>query len=169
MLQISRVLTLISPQIFVLFFARGRELAGCKSARLSVPAKITAAELFDHIVDKYPRYGFRMRSAHSQAAFTHNLWPYAACNRCVGALSCLCGLSTRIHLTILSSPLVTRLLSFPPSAAVEKMARFVEISDDPLSLDACVRFVGSSKAGAISTFIGTTRDTFEGTVCHYLI
>lgn len=42
------------------------------------------------------------------------------------------------------------------------MARFVEVTEDCLSVDKYVRLVTSPKAGAISTFIGTTRDTFEG-------
>jgi molybdopterin synthase catalytic subunit len=38
----------------------------------------------------------------------------------------------------------------------------VEVTEVPLSLDRLVAFVGSSKAGAISTFSGTTRDNFQG-------
>ncbi|KAI9228570.1 MAG: molybdopterin synthase catalytic subunit-like protein [Piptocephalis tieghemiana] len=36
------------------------------------------------------------------------------------------------------------------------------LTHDPISLDALVSKVGSNQAGAISTFIGTTRDTFKG-------
>jgi len=39
---------------------------------------------------------------------------------------------------------------------------FVEVTAEPLSLDRCVAAVADDGAGAIATFIGVTRDTFEG-------
>lgn len=42
------------------------------------------------------------------------------------------------------------------------MVRFVDIQSDELKLDDYIKLVSSPKAGAISTFIGTTRDEFQG-------
>mmetsp|Transcript_2778 Transcript_2778/g.9805 ORF Transcript_2778/g.9805 Transcript_2778/m.9805 type:complete len:198 (-) Transcript_2778:26-619(-) len=41
-------------------------------------------------------------------------------------------------------------------------ATFVSVTGAPLDLAVCVAQVASPKAGAISTFIGTTRDNFKG-------
>ena len=45
---------------------------------------------------------------------------------------------------------------------MEPLEDHVEITPDPLSLDALVARVHSPSAGAIVTFVGTTRDVFEG-------
>ena len=39
---------------------------------------------------------------------------------------------------------------------------FVKLTHDPIDLTDMVKSVTSPKCGAISTFIGTTRDNFEG-------
>lgn len=39
---------------------------------------------------------------------------------------------------------------------------FLEVVAEPLSLDRCVAAVADDSAGAIATFIGVTRNTFEG-------
>ncbi len=41
-------------------------------------------------------------------------------------------------------------------------SNFIKVTEDPLDLSQLVAFVASPKAGAISTFSGTTRDNFEG-------
>ena len=38
----------------------------------------------------------------------------------------------------------------------------VSIESEPLDLNKCVRIVSDDRAGAISTFVGVTRNTFEG-------
>ena len=45
---------------------------------------------------------------------------------------------------------------------MEPLEDHVEITPDPLSLDALVARVHSPSAGAIVTFVGATRDVFEG-------
>lgn len=40
----------------------------------------------------------------------------------------------------------------------------ISITKDQLSTQAAIDFVNDSTAGAISTFIGTTRDTFHSTL-----
>lgn len=47
------------------------------------------------------------------------------------------------------------------------MKDIVKITADIISLDEIAKAVADPKAGAISTFSGTTRDNFEGTLCHY--
>jgi len=44
----------------------------------------------------------------------------------------------------------------------EQPIDLVEVTEAPLSLDRLVAFAGSPKAGAVSTFSGTTRDSFQG-------
>jgi molybdopterin synthase catalytic subunit len=39
---------------------------------------------------------------------------------------------------------------------------FLEVTAEQLSLDRCVAAVADDGAGAIATFIGVTRNTFEG-------
>jgi molybdopterin synthase catalytic subunit len=39
---------------------------------------------------------------------------------------------------------------------------FLEVTAEPLSLDRCVAAVADDGAGAIASFIGVTRNTFEG-------
>ncbi|CAG9466341.1 unnamed protein product [Pedinophyceae sp. YPF-701] len=52
-------------------------------------------------------------------------------------------------------------MSAPPSRQ-ETDRTYVEVTPEPLDLQKLVQFVTDPGAGAISTFIGTTRDTFEG-------
>ncbi|EQC42631.1 molybdopterin converting factor, subunit 2 [Saprolegnia diclina VS20] len=48
------------------------------------------------------------------------------------------------------------------------MTDYVVVTPAPLSVDDAVRHVEHASAGAISTFIGTTRDSFNGKVVEYL-
>lgn len=47
---------MIMLQIRVLFFAKGRELAGCKEIGLSSPVNTTGQALFDLIIAAVPAY-----------------------------------------------------------------------------------------------------------------
>ncbi|OQR83277.1 molybdenum cofactor synthesis protein 2 large subunit [Achlya hypogyna] len=48
------------------------------------------------------------------------------------------------------------------------MSDWVVVTPEPLSLDTAVRHVEHESAGAISTFVGTTRDNFQGKVVEHL-
>jgi molybdopterin adenylyltransferase len=51
----------------------------------------------------------------------------------------------------------------PDSASVEDDGRFINgITSSPLDIGAIVNSVGDPSCGAISSFVGTTRDTFQG-------
>ena len=48
------------------------------------------------------------------------------------------------------------------AADTSEHGTFVHLTHEPLDLAACVAAVASPRAGATSTFIGTTRDNFDG-------
>ncbi|XP_055489974.1 molybdopterin synthase catalytic subunit-like isoform X1 [Leucoraja erinacea] len=130
----------MTAQVTVLYFAKSAELSGIKSEVLSVPQQLTSLQLWQEIVNEHPRYT--------------SSWEISFC----------------------SSSQATRLLSSPPSAGASSWLTYAvtmcELEDQPkdlikvtyekLSTDEVAESVKSPSCGAVSMFIGTTRNHFEG-------
>lgn len=54
-------------QITILFFAKARELTGCKECKLYIPRELSSADLFDKIV-----HTFKLHSLQSQLILAVN-------------------------------------------------------------------------------------------------
>ncbi|XP_036143501.1 uncharacterized protein LOC105833808 isoform X2 [Monomorium pharaonis] len=189
-------------QTTILFFAKARELTGCKECKLCLPRKLSSADLFDKIVHTFELQSIRnnLILAVNEEFVTPNstlilsekdkiavipplsggLWPVhllsqqllAMCippeirrfwvaigwqsNTLPGAtFSVKAGRCprARCHSTPLSLAL------FSDNMEVSK--NFVKLQQEELNVSEIMRLVTFPNCGAISSFIGITRDNFE--------
>ncbi|KYN42897.1 Molybdopterin synthase catalytic subunit [Trachymyrmex septentrionalis] len=127
-------------QATILFFAKARELVGCKECKLSIQKKLSSADLFDKIV-----HAFELESIRNQIILAVN-------DEFVVPNSIL----------ILSEN--DKIAVIPPLSGgliMEILKNFVKLQQEELNIVEIMELVTFPNCGAISNFIGITRDNFE--------
>eukprot|EP00124_Ichthyophonus_hoferi_P002638 Ihof_evm6s188 gene=Ihof_evmTU6s188 len=136
-------------EVRVLFFARSRELCGCREALITVPKETRGKDLLAAIVSAYPK----LQSIADKVA--------VAVNQEYVDLTQELILLDRTEVAII--PPISGAHTYddilPHS---QSMGDTVWLCDQPISIDHVTRLVGCPEAGAISSFIGTTRNYFYG-------
>ncbi|KAF6357250.1 molybdenum cofactor synthesis 2 [Rhinolophus ferrumequinum] len=120
-------------QVEVLYFAKSAEITGIRSETISVPQEIKALQLWNEIETRHPR----LADVRNQ--------------------------ETKLPL---SPPLVEGSAFEPLEKDVneveEKPKDIIKFTAEKLSVDEVSQLVTSPLCGAISLFVGTTRNNFEG-------
>ncbi|KYN28718.1 Molybdopterin synthase catalytic subunit [Trachymyrmex cornetzi] len=127
-------------QATILFFAKARELVGCKECKLSIQKTLSSADLFDKIV-----HAFELESIRNQIILAVN-------DEFVVPNSIL----------ILSEN--DKIAVIPPLSGgliMEILKNFVKLQQEELNIIEIMELVTFPNCGAISNFIGVTRDNFE--------
>ncbi|KYM85081.1 Molybdopterin synthase catalytic subunit [Atta colombica] len=127
-------------QATILFFAKARELVGSKECKLSIQKKLSSADLFDKIV-----HAFDLESIRNQIILAVN-------DEFVVPNSIL----------ILSEN--DKIAVIPPLSGgliMEILKNFVKLQQEELNIAEIMELVTFPNCGAISNFIGITRDNFE--------
>ncbi|KYQ52292.1 Molybdopterin synthase catalytic subunit [Trachymyrmex zeteki] len=127
-------------QATILFFAKARELVGCKECKLSIQKKLSYADLFDKIV-----HAFELDSIRNQIILAVN-------DEFVVPNSILV-LSENDKIAVIP-PLSGGLI-------MEILKNFVKLQQEELNIAEIMELVTFPNCGAISNFIGITRDNFE--------
>ncbi|KYN04434.1 Molybdopterin synthase catalytic subunit [Cyphomyrmex costatus] len=127
-------------QATILFFAKARELVGCKECKLSIQKKLSFTDLFDKIVNTYELESIR--------------------NQLI--------LAVNDEFVIPNSILVLsendKIAVIPPLSGgliMETLKNFVKLQQEELNIAEIMELVTFPNCGAISNFIGITRDNFE--------
>ncbi|XP_067214501.1 molybdopterin synthase catalytic subunit isoform X2 [Linepithema humile] len=138
--------TLTQVQATVLFFAKARELAGSTECKIHVSKEITASDLLDKIV-----YTFELESIRNQIILAVN-------EQFVDPNSVLV-LSERDTIAVippLSGGMFNKFID-----NMETSKNFIKLQKEELNVVEIMELVTFPNCGAISNFIGITRDNFE--------
>ncbi|KMQ89153.1 molybdopterin synthase catalytic subunit-like protein [Lasius niger] len=136
-------------QITVLFFAKARELAGNKECKIYIPRKLSSADLLDKIIST-----FQLEAIRNQLILAVN-------EEFVVPNSTLV-LSEKDKIAVippLSGGLYNKYCKCQDNMETSK--NFVKLQQEELNIAEIIDLVIYSNCGAISNFIGITRDNFE--------
>ncbi|XP_036701127.1 molybdopterin synthase catalytic subunit-like [Balaenoptera musculus] len=141
-------------QVEVLYFAKSAEITGIRSETISVPQEIKALQLWNEIETRHPGL-----------ADVRNQVIFAVRQEYVKFGDQLLLLQSGDEIVIIP-PLVEDSAFEPPGKSTdeveEKSKDIIKFTSEKLSVDEVSQLVISPLCGAISLFVGTTRNNFEG-------
>eukprot|EP00069_Balaena_mysticetus_P008837 bmy_19894T0 len=141
-------------QVEVLYFAKSAEITGILSETISVPQEIKALQLWNEIETRHPGL-----------ADVRNQVIFAVRQEYVEFGDQLLLLQSGDEILIIP-PLVEDSAFEPPGKGTneveEKSKDITKFTSEKLSVDEVSQLVISPLCGAISLFVGTTRNNFEG-------
>ncbi|CAH3022565.1 unnamed protein product [Porites evermanni] len=143
-------------EVTVLFFAKSRELVEKPSAQIFLPKLLTGRDLVANIINSFPSLSDIQDSL--VIAVNQN---YIEQDSEIGFQ----GESTDNNKIIINSCSYYILCLFSSktkTSGLHMADDTIVITPDHLHVDQVTEIVGSPSAGAISMFVGTTRDNFEG-------
>ncbi|TGZ37353.1 Molybdopterin synthase catalytic subunit, partial [Temnothorax longispinosus] len=139
-------------QTTILFFAKAREITGCKEREFCVPRKLSSADLFDKII-----YTFELESIRNQIIL--------AVNEEFVVPNSILILSEKDKIAVippLSGDICIIVTYVYIADNMEKKPKnFVKLQQEELNVAEIMELVTFPNCGAISNFIGITRDNFE--------
>ena len=145
-------------QVEVLYFAKSAEITGIRSETISVPQEIKALQLWNEI-----------ETRHSGLADVRNQVIFAVPQECVELGDQLLLLQSGDEIAIIRAPPppLVEDSAFEPrgkniNEVEEKSKGIIKFTSEKLAVDEVSQLVISPLCGAISLFVGTTRNNFEG-------